>query len=68
MYLFKSRKGILCTKPYGICYTKIHNNDYLLLGVNEILKPVDLGKKSVHFCFRKITPYDICNIEKPNAF
>lgn len=51
MYLFKSRKGILCIKLYGICYIKIYYNDYLLLGVNEILKFVDFRKKISIFLF-----------------
>lgn len=51
MYLFKSRKSILCIKLYGICYIKFYNNDYLLLGENEILKFVDLRKKISIFLF-----------------
>lgn len=53
MFLFKSRKGILCIKLYGICYIKIYYNDYLLLGENEILKFVVFRKKLV-YCFWKI--------------
>lgn len=51
MYLFKSRKGILCIKLYGICCIKIYYNDYLLLGENEILKFVDFREKISIFLF-----------------